>query len=390
MAQIKTYTVDPAKRRLLTVQNMEELGITPELIQQFIDKKSPVLRRVQVDEKRIPVLDATKKQISLWPIGVSINDKKFGIFPDPNAAKRGWMASFEIGAPLFEERSNIIQPTADILSTKTYENRSSVTRNFSETIQFTIGSTISWSLSGSGSLTFGGKVAGELQGQISQTIGAALETSLSNSLGTNMSNTLTTNNHMHNHRDNVGTEVENAIENQAGISTDTTMSGTGSYSGSYTGTGTAIGHGELYAEMGLSLTGTISGTLSISVSSSSTISGSITSNSRVETSATQRRQIKQFTYEVPITFDGYVALNYGELVLPFGDGNSPVPSSVTPAKEIPVHISYLEFIESGKLYRPKGIAEKVSTLDVNHTIFDDKPLFRDGTQKFGTLRPHNL
>ncbi|MEO8255631.1 MAG: hypothetical protein ABI554_14725 [Flavobacterium sp.] len=43
MAQIKTYTVDPAKRRIITVENMEELGITDELIKGILDEKKPIL-----------------------------------------------------------------------------------------------------------------------------------------------------------------------------------------------------------------------------------------------------------------------------------------------------------------------------------------------------------
>ena len=393
MAQMKTYTVDPAKRRIITVKNMEELGITDELIQNFLNKKVPGLRRVQINEKGTTVKDSSNKEIPLWPVGISINDKKFGDFPDPNAAKRGWMAFFEIGAPLFEERSNIIQPVADVISTRTYENRSNENRQFSDNIEFTVGNTINWSLSGTGSATFGGRVAGELQGQISKTIETVLTESLSNSLANYLSNTLTQANHIHNHRDNVGTQNVSTIANQAAATATTNLTSTNSNRLSYTGTGTAIGRGELYAELGLSLTGTISGTVTTSWTSNSSVSGNLPANSRVETSATQRRQVKQFTYEVPITFDGYIALNYKELVFPIADANGPRLASTnysTPSKIIPAHISYLELVEKDKLYRPKGIAETVSALDVNHTIFDTKPLNRDPNEKFGTDRPHNI
>lgn len=389
MAQIRTYTVDPAKRRILTVENMKELGITNELLQDFLNKEVPQLRRVKVDENGRPVLDGRNQQIPLWPVGVSLNDKKFGNFPDPNAAQRGWMAYFEIGAPLFEERSNIIQPTADVLSTRTYENRSSEAPQFSDTIEFTIGNTITWTLSATGHANFGGRVAGELQGQISKTLETTLTESMSNSLAKYVSNTLTQTNHIHNHKDNMGVQNVSAIANQSAITATTNYTSTNANKQSYTGTGTAVGRGELYAELGLALTGTISGTLTTSWSSSSNVSGNIPANSRVETSATQRRQVKQFTYEVPITFDGYIALNYDELVLPIADNNGPAVGN-TPAKVIPVNISHLELVERNKLYRPKGIAETVSALDVNHTIFDTKPLNRDNNQKFGTERPHNL
>lgn len=398
MDQIKTYTVDPFKRRILTVKNMEELGITDELIQDFLNKKVPdqiltSLTRDQVNEKGTPIRDSKNNLIKLWPIGVSINDRKFGNFPDPNAAKRGWISFFEIGAPLFEERSNIIQPTADVISTRTYDNRSDVTRQFSDTIEFTMGNTINWSLAGTGSATFGGRIAGELQGQISKTIETILTESLSNSLANYMSNTFTQANHIHNHRDNVGTQNVSTVANQSAVTATTNFTSTNSNRLSYTGTGTAIGRGELYAELGLSLTGSISGTVTTSWKSNSNVSGNIPGNSRVETLATQRRQIKQFTYEVPITFDGFIALNYGELVLPIQDGNGPPLANTnasTPSKIIPVNISRLGLVETSKQYRPKGIAETVSALDVNHTIFETKKITRDDREKFGTERPHNL
>jgi len=397
MAQITTYTVDPAKRRILTVENMEELGITPDFIQEFLNKKTPELRRIKVDQKGTPVLDSKNQQIPLWPVGVSINDKKFGNFPDPNAAQRGWMGFFEVGSPLFEERSSIIQPTADVLSTRTYDNRANEPRQFSDTIEFSMENSITWTLSATGHANFGGRVAGELQGQMSTTLQTTLTESMSNSLANYLSNTLTqTNTHdNHNHRDNVGTEDISAAAtaNQSAVTATTNFTSTNSNSASHTGTGTAIGRGELYAELGLALTGTISGTLTTSWKSSSSVSGTISPNTRVETKATQRRQVKQFTYEIPITFDGYIALNYDELVLPIADGNGPPLASTnytTPSKVIPVNISYLQLVESGKLYRAKGMAETVSALDVNHAIFDTKPLNRDSRQKFGTERPHNL
>ncbi|MCW3463476.1 hypothetical protein [Chitinophaga nivalis] len=393
MPQITTYTVDAAKRRVITVENMEELGITPNLIQDFLNKKVPELRRVKVDQKGVPVLDSKNQQIPLWPVGVSINDQKFGNFPDPNAAQRGWIGFFEIGAPLFEERSNIIPPVADVISTRTYDNRSAEVRQFADTIEFNIENTISWTLSTTGSATFGGLVAGELQGQMSQTIQTILTESLTNSLQNLTGNTTKQNHHDHNHKDDIGTEDESGTESKSEVTTKTDIASTNSNMVSFTGTGTAIGRGELHAELGLSLTGTISGTVTTSWNSSSNVSGSISPNSRVETTATQRRQVKQFTYEIPITFGGYIALNYDDLVLPIADGNGPPLAStnyLTPSKIIPVNISYLQLVESGKLYRAKGMAETVSALDVIHTIFETKPLYRDASQKFGTERPHNL
>ncbi|PWN71659.1 hypothetical protein C1631_003290 [Chryseobacterium phosphatilyticum] len=377
MPQITTYNVDPAKRRVLTIENMEELGITDELIMEILNKKIPELKYYKVDEKGNYIIEKGD-YVPLWPVGISINDRKFGKFPDPNAAQRGWMAFFEIGAPLFEERSNIIQPVADVISTRNYENRSAEARQFSDTIEFTIGNTFNWSLSGTGSLTFGGKVEGELQAQIFQTIEKTLQESLANSLTTRK------NHKDHNHKDNIGTEEESEVQQRTEfISTNSSMV-------NFRATGTAIGRGELHAEVGLSLTGTISGTLTTSWNSSSNVSGNIPSNSRVETLATQRRQVKQFTYEVPITFSGFIGLNFDGLVRPNEKSGEARPAPNTPAKEIPVDISVLALSDKDRLYRAKGIAETVSTLDVNHTIFDTKPLNRDGSETFARNRPHNL
>jgi len=398
MAQITTYTVDAAKRRIITVENMEELGITDSLIQALLtDKKITESQKYKVDEKGNYLYDSKNQLISLSPVGVSINDKKFGNFPDPNAAQRGWMSFLEIGAPLFEERSNIIQPIADVISTRTYDNRSNEARTFSDTIQFTVGNTINWSLSGTGHANFGGSIAGELQGAISKTLETVLTESLANSLAKNNNNTITQtvsqSNNTHNHKDNIGTSSNSitatAVANQVGITATTTNTSTNSNRESFIGSGYALGRGELSAELGLALTGTISGTVTTTWSSTSNVAGTISANSRVETLATQRRQVKQFTYEIPITFDGYIGLNYNELVLPPNDANGPL-STFGPAKVIPARISVLNLVDTNKLYRAKGMAETVSALDVNHAIFDTKALNRDNSQKFGTARPHNL
>ena len=392
MAQIITYTVDPAKRRILTVKNMGELEITDELILGFLkDKKITDSMKYRVDEKGSYVRNSKGELISLWPSGVSINDKKFGDFTDSNAAQRGWMSFFEIGAPLFEERSNIIPQIADIISTRTYENRSNEIRQFSDTIEFTVENTVNWSLSSAGSSSFRGEVSSEVQGELSKTLETILTEALANSLAKTNSNTITKTHHDHNHKDDIGTEDISSIENQLAITATTEFNSTNSNGVSLTGTGTATGSGDLYEELELSLIGKISGTVTTSWLSNSNVSGSISANSRVETIATQRRQVKQFTYEIPITFDGYIALSYDELVSPPQDGEGPLaPSNFRPAKVIPAKISVLNLLGTNKLYKPKGIAETVSALDVNHTIFDTKPIYRDSNQKFGTNRPHNL
>nr|WP_199162074.1 hypothetical protein [Elizabethkingia sp. ASV34] len=391
MAQITTYTVDAAKRRILTVNNMEELGLTDEFFQNLLKEKLPQLMKYKTDEKGNYVLDSKNNYISLWPVGVSINDKKFGEFPDPNAAQRGWISFFEIGAPLFEERSDIIQPTADVISTRAFENRLDVAQRFSDTIEFRIENTINWSLSSTGSILFEGKLAGELKGEISQSIETTLTESLADIIANADSNTHTQTHHDHNHKDNIGSEDISADENGSVETTTTDSTSSTENEVSFEGKGTAIGRGELIPRLGLYLTGTISGTVTTGWASSSNVSGDIAANARVETLATQRRQVRQFTYEMPVTFDGYIGLNYDELVRPAQDGNGPL-SDFAPAKIVPDQISVLDLLDKNrnKLYRLVGIVETVSILDVNHTVFESKALYRDGNQKFGTARPHNL
>jgi hypothetical protein len=400
MAKITTYTVDRAKRRILTVKNMEELGITDELLLGLL-KKEPSFEKNQVDKKGENVRDSKGNEIKLWPTGLSINDKKVGNFPDPNAAQRGWMAFFEIGAPLFEERSNIIQPTADVISTRSFENRTGESNvQFSDTIEFTIENTINWTLEASGTPTFEGEIEGQLQGEISKTLETILEESLANGLEKENSKKCTKTQILHNHKDEIGTETQVAVEEEEEVEKTTEFTATNSNKQSFTGTGTATGRGELEAELELSLKGTISGTLTTSWKSTSNVSGQVPAQSRVETLATQRRQVKQFTYEIPITFGGLFALNYDELVSNSDflkkDAEEPKPFSKSPAKIIPADIALLKLEDydgSNKVYRPKGMAETVSTLDVNHTVFEEKEIklpANGSKEKFESVRPHNL
>ncbi|WP_142687534.1 hypothetical protein [Chitinophaga polysaccharea] len=392
--KMKIYSVDRAKRRILTIKNMEELGITDELLLGLLNTV-PEFAKNKLNQKGDKVGD---KQIR--PVGLSINDKKVGNFPDPNAAKRGWITFFEIGTPLFEERSNIIPPVADVLSTRSYENRSGEDSQFSDTVEFTMENTINWSLAATGTPTFEGEISGELQAEISKTVETILEESLANGIEKKNSKEVEVEHIVHNHKDEMGTEDHVEVEEEAEVTTTTEFTATNSNSVSFTGTGTATGHGELEVELELSLKGTISGTVTTSWKSTSNVSGRLPKDGRVETLATQRRQIKQFTYEVPIVFEGVIGLSYDDFVEPF-DGSSSdreIPdlfdkdrNKIKAAKVIPAHISTLKLHEKGA-YRPIGIAETISTLDVNHVIFGKKVIDSDSpTSKiYAVVRPHNL
>ncbi|OON37974.1 hypothetical protein BTJ39_19350 [Izhakiella australiensis] len=368
MTKIQTYDIDSAKRRLLTPQNLLELGITEDVINKILASKPDAL-------KAIVAQDPSK---SRWPDGLSINEKIFGKYSGPTAANLGWMAYLEIGAALVEERTEIIQPQADVLSTRAYENRAALGEHqFSDTITFTIENTISWSLEGTSQLTFEGHISGELQSQLEKRLEQSFaESEKQSKSGTDIN---------HNHKDQMGSEKREQTSNSK---TDQETS-----KETYSGRGTASGTGELSAQLMLNITGSVSGTLTTSWGSSSTVSGTLPPGNRVETMATQRRQVKQYTYELPITFGGYVALHYDKpviLVPQSTEPDNPQPVSSSPATVVSRGIDSLGLIEKGKTFRPQGIAETVSTLNVEHIIFDSKPITVDQTQTLGTVRPHKF
>ncbi|TXR46973.1 hypothetical protein [Phyllobacterium endophyticum] len=347
MPAISTFSVDNSKRRLLTPQNLAELGITTELVRSILDNKQNGLGRQSAGGATI------------YPDGLSINETNFGTYTAATAAEQGWMAYLEIGAPLIEERADIIQPQADVLSTRAYENRAGRANRFEDRIDFSIENTISWSLSGTGEFTVEGHIGAELMAQLEQ----SLEQSQSQT------------NIVHNHKDDQGSET------QAETASATTN----------TATGSATGTSDLTTSLMLGITGSISGTVTTSWTSSSTVSGELQERTRVKTMAVQRRQIKQYTYEFPITFGGLVALHYAEPVTPFGGDDNPRPAPADGrVNVVPTAITRLGLLDTDKKYRPKGVAETVSTLDVDHIIFEAEALPLAENQLFNVVRPHTL
>ncbi|MCG1020003.1 hypothetical protein, partial [Mycetohabitans sp. B4] len=193
-----------------------------------------------------------------------------------------------VGQPEIEQRANIIQPPADVLSIRTYANRSGDTRTFNESIGFTVSNTFSWSLQGTAQLTFGGSATASMTAQ--------LQKSLASSFALMDSSTHTTSNtHInHNHEDNIGTEDQSQTSDASQTQQTTTATDT------ITGTGSATGTGEVNAQLMLGITGSISGSLTTSWKSTSSLSGNIGGNSQVQTIATQRRQVQQYTYTLPV------------------------------------------------------------------------------------------
>jgi hypothetical protein len=325
MSGIPILDIDAIKRRMITPQNLTELGITPDSVEKTLQT---------VDQLMIN---------GVRPDGISINETNFGTFSGPTAAERGWIAYYNVGAPLVEERSSIVAPVADMLSARAYENRSGTPQRFEDTVEFTISNTFHWSLAATAQFTISGSVLGEESYQYQE----ALQSSLAKML----SQTVT----LHNHKDNIGTQTDSQA--QATV-TDTTTETT---------TSAVRGQGTLSAELMLALTGSISGDLTTSWTSRSSVSGEVPSNGRIETMVTQRRQVVQHIYELPINFGGFVALHYPEEVYV---QNTP-PQAAQPPKSqvIAQKMLSMGLVDRDLQYRPKGIAETISRLNVDHTIF---------------------
>jgi len=334
------YNLETTRRQPLTEQNLKELCIDS-FLREYFEKQFEFA--VAIDEK-----GGRQK-----PIGISINEAVFGRFPgdDPRtAADRGWITYMNLGEPLIEERSTITQPAPDTLSSRVYVNRSNALCKFEDTVEFTVSNTVSWSIEGSLQLTFGARAAAELQMMI--------ETQ----------NTIHKQHKLHNHKDEQGTEDEDG--------TDQT----------FTSQGTASGTAELSAQLMLGITASVSGSLATSWNSKSTISGDVGANSRVATRATQRRAVKQYRYQLPVTFAGYFAASYDvpvrilDGVQSYSDRNSYFAKVI--ARDI---ASENRLLQDGKPFRNiilQGTADDASTLAVEHTVFEKEALSYDDQQLY--------
>jgi hypothetical protein len=361
MPEIANYDLDNAKRRLVTPQNLIELSLNRDTLFPILSADA-FRKRVRVDDQDIDV----------YPDGISINETNFGVWEGPTATARGFNAFMNVGEPFVEERSDIIQPPPDVLSARSYENRSQgVARTFTDTIEFTISNSLTWSIEGAVDLPLTGTIHSEEQEETSASSTETVEAE------TSMTVT------MHNHKDNIGTQTDNTVEASNTNSATTEASG---YDMAYS---------QMSAALMLGLTGSLSGTVTTSWTSSSSVSGDIAPNTRVQTMATQRRQIRQYTYQMPVTFDGYVGLHYPQPV-PMeaqppqrNNQNSPegVPSNYDHVIAVP--IQKLQLHSPDRPYTAKGVAETVSTLGVDHVIFDEEDTPNRG-EVFSDLNKHNL
>ncbi|MBW5422947.1 YncE family protein [Streptomyces sp. BG9H] len=334
-----TYLGERSIRHPLTGRNLKELEIA-EKAPAILERDRAKLKRKA--ERKAP--DGTDREI--FPTGFSLNKGRFGDFPatEATAHQRGWQAYMTVGVPLIEERGDITQPPPDVISKQTFVNRTDpVETNWSHTVEFSVSNTISWSLQGQVQLTFGAKATASLQQQLQK------------SMAMNQSQKTT----LKNSKDNQG--VDNESQSQ---STSTT-----------TATSTATGTGELSAQLMLGITASVSGSVTTGFKTSSTLGGKI--SSRVDVLATQRRQVRRFDYEFPLSFGGWVALYYPEPV-EVKETRPKGPQSAEPkySKVIAWKLGEtggsdsFDLTDEGKPFSQKGEAEVVSTLAGVHEIFE--------------------
>ncbi|MFP3116682.1 hypothetical protein ACPCK9_07265 [Streptomyces koyangensis] len=348
------YNLERAKRQPLTKKNLRELNIE-QTWQSVLDHPN----LVYVDDYGV----------SHKPVGFSVNKSRFGNF-DGSAYGLGWLAYMNLGEPLIEERRSIGQPPPDSFSSRTYVNRSASEMTFTDSVDFSVSNGATWSLSGDSKLTFGGSLSAQLQLQLQNKLGLNLQgqlgTQLKNEMSNKNANTVTNKNS----KDSVGVDnantVDTSVTNGATNSASTSMTG----SVDFTTTGSASGTAALNAALALGITASVGGSLTTSWASKSQISGKVPAGSRVEVIVTQRRALKQYTYEIPVTFSGLLAVQYD---VPVAVLSPPQPRDYPGlAPVVARDIADLDLADGG--FRMKGLAEVVSALEVHHTMFDGESL----------------
>lgn len=367
------FNLERAKRRPLTKKNLRELNIEQSW-QAILDH--PAL--VYVDDYGV----------RHKPVGFSVNKSGFGAFPGSTSAyKLGWLAYMNLGEPLVEERGDVGQPPPDTFSARTYVNRSATsTMTFTDSVNFTVSNEVTWSLQGDAQLTFGGSVGAELQLQLANHLQLDLQTQLQTQVGTelgtqllndaNNKTTLTVTDEQS--KDDIGqdrakadeTGSQNSSANSSANSSEASAANSVTNTVAFTTTGSATGSAELNAQLMQGITASVGGSLTTSWESHSQISGEVKECSRVCTIVTQRRKRRQYSYEIPVTFSGLLAVLYD---VPVPVLSPPQPGDHPGLQRLVARdIADLDLTDGG--FRMAGWAEIVSALEVHHTMFDGESL----------------
>ncbi|GAA5046984.1 hypothetical protein [Streptomyces similanensis] len=349
------YNLERAKRRPLTKKNLRELDIEQNW-QSVLDH--PDL--VYVDDYGV----------RHKPVGFSVNKSSFGSFPG-SASKLGWLAYMNLGEPLIEERRDVDQPPPDTFSSRTYVNRSEKSSmTFTDSVDFTVSNEVTWSLGGEAQFTFGGSVGAELQLMLQNHLQLDLQSQLQTQVQNDQENKNTNTVTKENSKDDIGTDIADATETNMKNSAANSAANSVTNSVAFTTQGSATGSAELNAQLMLGITASVGGSLTTSWASHSQISGEVPAGCRVETMVTQRRCRRQYSYEIPVTFSGLLAVMYD---VPVAVLSPPQPGD-HPGLERLVARDIGDINLAGGGFRMKGWAEVVSALDVHHTMFDAESL----------------
>jgi hypothetical protein len=315
-----------------------------------------------------------------------------------------------MGVPLIDERHDIVQPPPDVISEHTYIDRTDpVLKEVVDTIEFSISNTISWSLTGQVQLTFGAKGTASLQAQLQQSLANSLANSLATSQQQSQAAKSSRTHIDHNHKDNVGTQDQQLNEQTTTNTATASSTTTGTTTATTTATGTATGTGELSAQLMLGITASTGGSLTTSWKASHQVV--ITPGGcRVVVRATQRRQVRRFDYQIPVVFNGFVALHYPESVdftkiQPIGAyGVFPAWNATAQiqaqdrnlkaayigsryARVVVFPIDVLGLVADGEDFTQKGLAEVVSVLAGEHEVFEVEKLTLANRQSLGVAAP---
>ncbi|MGF1425680.1 gluconolaconase [Kitasatospora sp. LaBMicrA B282] len=332
----RAYLGDVFMRHPLTNRNQQELDIAA--------KADALLARQSSTLKRAPEGGGDP----VAPIGFCLNKVRYGGFPptEQTAYDRGWRAYLNVGVPVVEELGDIEQPPPDLVSKQTYVNGTDpITVTATDTVEFSVSNTIGWSLAGEVQLTFGAAAS------------AALEQALQKSVELNNSQTTT----QLNSKDDQG--VDTASTTQSTSST--------------TATGSATGTGELSAQLMLGGSASVSGSLTTEWNHSSSLQ--VQFGSRVDVLATVRRELRQFGFEFPVTFGGYLALYYPQPV----EVKETPPQAGTPRYaqvitwklgEVADDPSHFDLADDGRRFLQTGTAAVAGARIGEHRVFQPESL----------------
>ncbi|MFK0174106.1 hypothetical protein ACIQU5_35590 [Streptomyces sp. NPDC090306] len=348
------YSLVPARRQPLTKKNLRELNIEQNW-QSILDHPN----LVYVDDYGV----------GHRPVGFSVNKTRFGSF-NGTALELGWLAYMNLGEPLIEVRGDIGQPPPDTFSSRDYVNRSQSEMTFTDSVDFTVSNGVTWSLNGDAKLTFGGSVGASLQLQLQNQLRLDLQSQLAASCQNGMANKNANTVTNKNSKDSVGVDNANTTETSASASATNSASMGMTNSVGFTTSGSATGNASLNAQLALGIAATVGGSLNTSWASKSQISGKVPPNSRVQTIVSQRRTRKQYSYEIPVTFSGLIAVQYD---VPAAVLSPPQPGDYPGLlKVVARDIADIDLAPGG--FRMKGLAEVVSALEVHHTLLDGEAL----------------